>query len=85
MDPDMIDFNVNYLFQESKRYVVLRQYASSISFVSFSDLSRNKLTELPQECTEYYSLERLVLYHNTIRSIPDSVVNLHALQFLDLR
>ena len=80
MNPDMIEFNVNYLFQE-----FLRKYASSISFVSFSDLSRNKLTELPQECTEYYSLERLVLYHNTIRSIPDSVVNLHALQFLDLR
>jgi len=48
------------------------------------DLSRNKLTELPQECTDYFSLERLVLYHNTIRSIPDSIVYLQSLQFLDL-
>merc|ERR1719225_496283 len=48
------------------------------------DLSKNKLTELPQECTDYYSLERLVLYHNTIRSIPDSIVYLQSLQFLDL-
>ena len=50
-----------------------------------SDLSRNKLTELPQECTEYYSMERLILYHNMIRTIPDSVIYLHSLQFLDLR
>ena len=50
----------------------------------FADLSRNKLTELPQECTDYYSLERLVLYHNAIRSIPDSVVYLQSLKFLDL-
>ena len=50
-----------------------------------SDLSRNKLTELPQECTEYYSMERLILYHNMIRTIPDSVIHLHSLQFLDLR
>jgi Leucine-rich repeat (LRR) protein len=42
------------------------------------------LTELPQECTDYYSLERLVLYHNSIRAIPDSVVFLQSLQFLDL-
>merc|ERR1711981_1431604 len=49
-----------------------------------ADLSRNKLTELPQECTEYYSLERLLLYHNMIRSIPDSVLSLHSLQLLDL-
>merc|ERR1719225_1189175 len=48
------------------------------------DLSKNKLTELPQECTDYYSLERLVLYHNFIRSIPDSVIYLQSLQFLDL-
>ena len=55
-----------------------------IYFIFFADLSKNKLTELPQECTDYYSLERLVLYHNFIRSIPDSVIYLQSLQFLDL-
>jgi len=48
------------------------------------DLSRNKLSELPPECTDYFSLEKLVLYHNTIRTIPDSVVYLQSLRFLDL-
>ena len=48
-------------------------------------MSRNKLTELPDECTDFASLEKLVLYHNTIRSIPDSVAYLQSLIFLDLR
>ena len=52
---------------------------------SFSDLSRNKLTELPQECTDYFLLERLFLYNNTIRAIPESIVYMQSLQFLDLR
>ena len=26
---------------------------------------------MPTECTNYYSLERLLLYHNIIKSIPD--------------
>jgi Leucine-rich repeat (LRR) protein len=54
-------------------------------FSLLSDMSRNKLTELPSECTEFNSMEKLVLYHNTIRAIPDSVVYLQSLQFLDLR
>lgn len=48
-------------------------------------MSRNKLTELPQECTDFNSMERLILYHNTIRSIPDTVTCLQSLQYLDLR
>ena len=52
---------------------------------ALSDMSRNKLTELPQECTDFNSMERLILYHNTIRSIPDTVTCLQSLQFLDLR
>ncbi|TRY71509.1 hypothetical protein TCAL_06104 [Tigriopus californicus] len=48
------------------------------------DLSKNKLNELPEECTDFGSMEKLILYHNTIRSIPDSVVYLRSLQFLDI-
>ncbi|XP_059086577.1 leucine-rich repeat and calponin homology domain-containing protein-like isoform X4 [Tigriopus californicus] len=49
-----------------------------------ADLSKNKLNELPEECTDFGSMEKLILYHNTIRSIPDSVVYLRSLQFLDI-
>lgn len=51
----------------------------------FPDMSRNKLVELPVECTEFEVLERLVLYHNTIKGIPETVACLQSLQFLDLR
>ena len=51
----------------------------------FSDLSRNKLVDVPNECTEYSSLEKLVLYHNTIRNIPESIAYLQSLQYLDIR
>lgn len=50
-----------------------------------ADLSKNRFGELPVEVTEFYFLERLQLYHNTIRSIPDSVVYLQSLIYLDLR
>lgn len=54
-------------------------------FLFFSDLSRNKLLEVPGECTRYRSMERLLLYHNTIKSIPDNIVSLSSLMYLDLR
>jgi Leucine-rich repeat (LRR) protein len=50
-----------------------------------ADLSRNRLQEVPLECTELVALERLVLHHNIIRAIPDSIASLQSLQFLDLR
>jgi len=51
---------------------------------TLADLSRNKLVEVPGECTDYYSLERLLLYHNTIRSIPETISSLQSLQYLDI-
>ena len=41
--------------------------------------------EVPGECTDYKSLERLLLYHNTIRSIPETISSLQSLQYLDIR
>lgn len=49
-----------------------------------ADLSKNKLTEVPEECTYFSSLEKLILYHNAIKSIPDSLGCLQSLQYLDL-
>jgi len=50
----------------------------------FADLSKNKLAEVPEECTYFPSLEKLILYHNVIKSIPDSLGCLKSLQYLDL-
>ncbi|XP_034231581.1 leucine-rich repeat and calponin homology domain-containing protein isoform X5 [Thrips palmi] len=49
-----------------------------------ADLSKNRFWDLPIEVTEFTSLERLELYHNTIRSIPENVVYLQSLVHLDL-
>ncbi|XP_022230147.2 leucine-rich repeat and calponin homology domain-containing protein isoform X1 [Drosophila obscura] len=50
-----------------------------------ADLSRNRFCELPEEVTTFAFLETLLLYHNTIRSIPESVKQLSSLTYLDLR
>ncbi|XP_020803051.1 LOW QUALITY PROTEIN: leucine-rich repeat and calponin homology domain-containing protein 1-like [Drosophila serrata] len=50
-----------------------------------SNLSRNRFCELPEEVTTFAFLETLLLYHNTIRSIPESVKQLSSLTYLDLR
>ena len=43
------------------------------------------MLEVPSECTKYKSLERLLLYHNTIKSIPDNITSLKSLMYLDIR
>ncbi|XP_030382944.1 leucine-rich repeat and calponin homology domain-containing protein 3 isoform X1 [Scaptodrosophila lebanonensis] len=50
-----------------------------------ADLSRNRFCELPEEITTFAFLETLLLYHNAIRSIPESVKQLSSLTYLDLR
>ncbi|XP_033209677.1 leucine-rich repeat and calponin homology domain-containing protein-like isoform X2 [Belonocnema kinseyi] len=49
-----------------------------------ADLSKNRFCELPEEVTEFPFLEKLHLYHNAIRVIPDTVVMLQSLNYLDL-
>lgn len=52
---------------------------------SVADLSKNRFWELPTEVTKFWSLERLQCYHNAIRSVPESIVFLQSLVYLDLR
>ncbi|KAM9487327.1 leucine-rich repeat and calponin homology domain-containing protein 1 isoform 3-T3 [Clarias gariepinus] len=49
-----------------------------------TDLSKNRLTEVPPEVTRLVSLETLNLYHNCIRSIPDSIISLQSLTSLNI-
>ncbi|XP_042698653.1 leucine-rich repeat and calponin homology domain-containing protein 1 isoform X3 [Chrysemys picta bellii] len=48
------------------------------------DLSKNRLTEVPMELCHFVSLETLNLYHNCIKIIPDAIVNLQMLTYLNL-
>ncbi|XP_053673805.1 leucine-rich repeat and calponin homology domain-containing protein [Anopheles nili] len=50
-----------------------------------ADLSRNRFCELPEDITCLAFLERLLVYHNTIRSVPETIRGLHSLTYLDLR
>uniref|UniRef100_A0A8D2QPB5 Leucine rich repeats and calponin homology domain containing 1 n=1 Tax=Zosterops lateralis melanops TaxID=1220523 RepID=A0A8D2QPB5_ZOSLA len=47
-------------------------------------LSKNRLTEVPTELCHFVSLETLNLYHNCIKVIPDAIVNLQMLTYLNL-
>nr|XP_009929548.1 PREDICTED: leucine-rich repeat and calponin homology domain-containing protein 3 [Opisthocomus hoazin] len=49
-----------------------------------TDLSRNRLSELPAEACLFVSLESLNLYQNCIRYIPEAVLNLQSLTFLNI-
>ncbi|KAI1885436.1 hypothetical protein AGOR_G00220150 [Albula goreensis] len=49
-----------------------------------ADLSRNRLTDIPSEVCHFIALETLNLYHNCIRTIPDSIITLQSLTSLDL-
>ena len=57
----------------------------SLTSASLADLSRNRFTEFPRILCSFFSLERLNLYHNAIKSIPEQIVQIHMLKTLDLR
>ncbi|KAM7181315.1 leucine-rich repeat and calponin homology domain-containing protein 1 isoform 6-T10 [Macrochelys suwanniensis] len=51
---------------------------------NYTYLSKNRLTEVPMELCHFVSLETLNLYHNCIKIIPDAIVNLQMLTYLNL-
>ncbi|XP_022622985.1 leucine-rich repeat and calponin homology domain-containing protein 1 [Seriola dumerili] len=44
-----------------------------------ADLSKNRLADVPSEVCNLVALETLNLYHNCIRTIPDSIISLQSL------
>ncbi|NWS41532.1 LRCH3 protein, partial [Probosciger aterrimus] len=56
-----------------------------LSDTTQADLSRNRLSELPAEACHFVSLESLNLYQNCIRYIPEAILNLQSLTFLNIR
>lgn len=51
----------------------------------FADLSKNRFTEIPPEVCLFAPLESLNLYHNCIKCIPEAIINLQMLTYLDIR
>ncbi|XP_033979543.1 leucine-rich repeat and calponin homology domain-containing protein 1 [Trematomus bernacchii] len=49
-----------------------------------ADLSKNRLSDVPMEICHLVALENLNLYHNCIRTIPDSIICLQSLTSLNL-
>jgi len=49
------------------------------------DLSRNRFSEVPADICNCVSVESLSCYHNVIKSLPVSIVQLHNLVYLNLR
>lgn len=65
--------------------VMLHLLSNANCFSLVTDLSKNKLSELPNEITRFTALEKLNLYHNVIRFIPETVMYLQCLTYLDIR
>ncbi|KAJ8281790.1 hypothetical protein COCON_G00043090 [Conger conger] len=52
--------------------------------IDYTDLSKNRLTEIPPEVCLFAPLESLNLYHNCIRAVPEAVINLQMLTYLNI-
>ncbi|XP_035213995.1 DISP complex protein LRCH3-like isoform X2 [Stegodyphus dumicola] len=59
-------------------------YKYDLSDVVRADLSKNRLSELPEEICFYLLLEELDCYNNVIRSVPDAIINLQSLVYINL-
>ncbi|CAF0955304.1 unnamed protein product [Adineta steineri] len=59
-------------------------YKCDLSDTTTADLSRNRFIEFPRILCSFFSLERLNLYNNAIKSIPEQIVQIHMLKILDL-
>ncbi|XP_063043204.1 leucine-rich repeat and calponin homology domain-containing protein 4 isoform X2 [Engraulis encrasicolus] len=55
-----------------------------LSDITYADLSKNRLCELPEELCQFISLETLSLYHNCVRSLSDNLQHLQALTYLNI-
>lgn len=72
-----------FLFISGRSVWVL---AISLLVFYLADLSRNKLSEFPAELCDFVMIEKVDLYHNTIRGVPESQMSdLKFLRVLNLR
>lgn len=60
-------------------------FAPSLSYLTKLDLSKNQLTELPENFGDLAKLKHLDLYQNQLQHLPLSFSKLKALKWLDLK
>lgn len=60
-------------------------YKFDLTDTIYADLSKNKFTELCEEITCLSFLEKLLISYNAIKFIPESIINMNSLQYLDIR
>lgn len=73
------------LLKITSGYIVwLFKISLMVNFLA--DLSRNKLSEFPAELCDFVMIEKVDLYHNAIRGVPESQMSeLKFLRVLNLR
>ncbi|XP_009578970.1 PREDICTED: leucine-rich repeat and calponin homology domain-containing protein 2-like, partial [Fulmarus glacialis] len=62
----------------------VKSLAVKIYYLGYSNLSKNRFTEIPSDVWLFAPLETLNLYHNCIKSIPESIKNLQMLTYLNI-
>lgn len=68
------------VFSETETCFIDSGFSSCVA-----DLSKNRFTEIPPEVCLFAPLESLNLYHNCIKCIPEAIINLQMLTYLDIR
>ena len=53
--------------------------------LTFLDLSRNKITNIPASISKLIFLEHIDLWHNDVGALPDQISELPHLNYLDIR
>ncbi len=66
-------------------WICIENIFHQLLFLPLADLSKNRLTEIPPEVCLFAPLESLNLYHNCIKCIPEAIINLQMLTYLDIR
>jgi Leucine-rich repeat (LRR) protein len=82
---ERIFLNINIIDKIINITIIHIKVITFLFLIHVSDLSKNRFMELPEEITEFPFLEKLHLYHNAIRVIPETVTMLQSLSYLDLR
>lgn len=84
-------YSVDIVTMAALYQIVFRSDQISLDGLSSSccchdaDLSRNRFTEVPVDICNCGSVERLNCYHNVIKSLPDAMIQLQNLVYLNLR